>query len=124
MKPKVMFKKLFSLLLHQTLLFHPFPDLLIYLVSTLGKDGLGPCETPGSMVAHIDIWLMLHISCISVVFERRVKINEASFLNTAFEIDSINLLTGTFISISKKYYLCSYFSSFHCITKVTVNLML
>lgn len=76
------------------------------------------------MVAHIDIWLMLHISPIKVVFERRVKINEASLLSIAFEIDSINLLTGTFICISKKYYLCSYFSSFHCCTKVTVNLML
>lgn len=76
------------------------------------------------MVARIGIWLMLHISCIEVVFERGVKINEVSFLAIASEIDSINLQTGTFVSISKKYYLYSSFSSFHCITKDAVNVML
>lgn len=61
------------------------------------------------MVACSNMSLMLRILHIKIVFERKIKINEASFLNIAFEIDSIDLLTGTFISISKKYYLCLYF---------------
>lgn len=72
MKPKVVFKKRFSLLRRQALLLHPCPDLFISLVSTSGP---GSRETPCLVVAHIDIWLMLHVSCLEVVSERGVKIN-------------------------------------------------